>query len=131
MTRIVAFADRQGNHVFVPAPGEYGRWVRVARYVALVDCPACGSPAGVPCVGQYGRHADRMVAAKKFHRSRYDVGEDEADRYERASPEADACRILAVGIAGGPNGLRGDEEGRAGVAGDAGVAIEERAERRS
>jgi hypothetical protein len=105
MARVVAFEDRSGHFVFVPAPGEYGRWIRTARVVALVGCPACGAEAGVPCVGQYGRHtgsshADRHVAGhaagvtfrrgRRTHQTRIE-DEDIADDQEAAlSPEADA-----------------------------------------
>lgn len=69
--KLHAFEDRSGNFIFVKVPDEYGRYVRTAYSVALVDCPYCKSPAGVPCKGQYDRytgssHAYRHVAAKRM-----------------------------------------------------------------
>lgn len=71
--RRIAYEDRAGNFIFVKVPGEYGRYVRTNWTVALSSCPACGSDAGVPCIGQYKRytgstHADRHVAAYQLLR---------------------------------------------------------------
>ena len=73
VAKVTCFEDRQGHFIFVKVPGEYGRYVRTLWPVALVDCPACGSKAGVPCVGQYKRyagsaHVNRINAAEEVLR---------------------------------------------------------------
>lgn len=78
--RRIAYDDRQGHFVFVKIPNEYGRYARVPNLVTYAPCPACGSPVGVPCIGQYDRHvgsihADRMVLAEKMRRAHGVSGE--------------------------------------------------------
>lgn len=67
---LVAFEERLPSHfIFVAVPDERNRYLRTHRCVALVGCPMCKVPAGVPCLGAYNRyhggtHAVRRDAAK-------------------------------------------------------------------
>lgn len=70
--RLVAYADRPGNFVFVAVPDERGRYIRTDRSVVLVPCPMCRAIKGEPCksgVAGYGgtTHAVRRAAAKSLN----------------------------------------------------------------
>jgi hypothetical protein len=69
--QLVAFEERGPSHfIFVAIPDQRNRYLRTDRSVALVGCPLCKVPAGVPCLGAWnkyhgGTHHLRRSAAKK------------------------------------------------------------------
>jgi hypothetical protein len=72
MSKVVVFEDRVGFHIFVPFPGMKGHYLRTDKCVALVECPQCHSPVGVPCTGSYRNYTTsthwmrRSAARDKF-----------------------------------------------------------------
>jgi hypothetical protein len=74
--QLVAFEERGPQHfIFVAVPDERNRYVRTDRCVALVACPHCKVPAGVPCLGAWNKyqgqtHHLRRSAAKGVYPSR-------------------------------------------------------------
>jgi hypothetical protein len=65
--RVVVFEARGGGFIFVPVPGERGRYVRTSYAAALVACPSCEGKVGQPCRGDRGwcgsLHVDRLASA--------------------------------------------------------------------
>lgn len=68
--QLVAFEERAPSHfIFVAVPDERNRYLRTDKSVALVACPMCKVPVGVPCLGawnkyQGGTHYHRRNAAR-------------------------------------------------------------------
>ena len=68
--QLVAFEERGPSpFIFVAIPDERNRYLRTERCVALVACPHCKVPAGVPCLGAWrkyhgGVHHLRRSAAR-------------------------------------------------------------------
>lgn len=68
--QLVAFEERAPSHfIFVAIPDERNRYLRTDKSVALMACPHCKVPVGVPCLGawnkyQGGTHHLRRSAAR-------------------------------------------------------------------
>ena len=82
--KLVAFEERAPSRfIFVAIPDERNRYLRTDRSVALVACPHCLVPVGVPCLGAWnkyhgGTHHHRRSAAKGMYPARPgDVVRDE------------------------------------------------------
>ena len=55
--QLVAFEERgPSNFIFVAIPDERNRYLRTDRCVAVVACPMCKVPAGVPCLGAWNKY---------------------------------------------------------------------------
>lgn len=55
--QLVAFEERgPARFIFVAIPDERNRYLRTDRSVALVACPFCKVPAGVPCLGAWNKY---------------------------------------------------------------------------
>lgn len=52
--KLVAWADRDPNFIFVAVPDQRGRYLRTDRSVAFVACPNCKSIVGEPCRSTHG-----------------------------------------------------------------------------
>ena len=71
--KLVAYADKDPAFAFVGVPNEKGRYMRTARCVVEVCCPACKAAIGEPCISYEGNytvsvHCDRPTEATRARR---------------------------------------------------------------
>lgn len=91
--KLVAFASRDPNRVFVAVPNERARYVLTERCVVEVACPCCKSAVGEPCHngnGLYwaGTHADRRGSTRRWH-SQYRPGAAPREPQDNIATERD------------------------------------------